>query len=178
MSKYSSFFLLSSAEYQKLGERLRLRKYGSWLAEEAWMREDQSQKRALFTLKAIDLARKIAKDKGIEDAEAFEMLQGSGMVDSELMGGYTAEATALMESMPSSRSQLEQLVTIFFKNRGEVLQGKKWEATTDWTDEDTKMLPKDILDQVEEFMVAEESGLIEETKDELDESSEEEEAKN
>lgn len=178
MSKYSSFFLLSSPEYEKLGDKLRLRKYGSWLAEEAWLREDQSQKRALFTLKAIDLARKIAKDKGIEDAEAFEMLQGSGVVDNELMGGYTAEATALMESMPSSRSQLEQLVTIFFRNRGEILQGKKWEPTTDWDDEDTKMLPKPILDQVEAFMTAEEAGLIEEIGENLEEESEEEEAKN
>lgn len=175
MSKYSSFFLLSSPEYEKLGDKLRLRKYGSWLAEEAWLREEQSQKRALFTLKAIDLARKIAKEKGIEDAEAFEMLQGSGMLDEELMGGYATEATALMESMPSNRSQLEQLVTVFFRNRGEVLQGKKWEPTDDWTGEDTKMLPKMVLDQVEEFMVAEETtGVV---KDE-DEEPGEEEAKN
>lgn len=175
MSKYSSFFLLSSPEYEKLNDKLRLRKYGSWLAEEAWLREDQSQKRALFTLKAIDLARKIAKEKGIEDAEAFEMLQSSGMIDEELMGSHTAEATALMESMPSNRSQLEQLVTIFFRNRGEVLVGKKWEPTDDWSDDDTKMLTKPILDQVEIFMVAEESGSA---VDKGDEEPDEDEAKN
>jgi hypothetical protein len=174
MSKYSSFFLLSSPEYEKLNDRLRLRKYGSWLAEEAWLREDQAQKRALFTLKAIDLARKIAKDKGIEDAEAFELLQGSGMIDEELVGGYAAEATALMESMPSSRSQLEQLVTVFFKNRGEVLQGKKWEPTEDWSDEDTRMLTSVILEKVEAFMMAEETANA----PKQDEEQEEEEAKN
>lgn len=174
MSKYSSFFLLSSPEYEKLNDKLRLRKYGSWLAEEAWLREDQSQKRALFTLKAIDLARKIAKDKGIEDAEAFELLQGSGMIDEELVGGYASEATALMESMPSSRSQLEQLVTVFFKNRGEVLQGKKWEPTEDWSDEDTRMLTSVILEKVEAFMVAEENANA----PKQDEEEEEDEAKN
>ncbi len=100
MSKYSSFFLLSSPEYEKLGDKLRLRKYGSWLAEEAWLREEQSQKRALFTLKAIDLARKIAKEKGIEDAEAFEMLQSSGMVDEELMGGYGSHGEHAIQSQP------------------------------------------------------------------------------
>lgn len=173
MSKYSSFFLLSSPEHEKLNDRLRLRKYGSWLAEEAWLREDQSQKRALFTLKAIDLARKIAKDRGIEDAEAFELLQGSGMIDEELVGGYASEATALMESMPSSRSQLEQLVTVFFKNRGEVLQGKKWEPTEDWSDEDTRMLTSAILEKVEAFMAAEEAVI-----NVKEEEKEEEEAKN
>jgi hypothetical protein len=178
MSKYSSFFLLSSPEYEKLGDKLRLRKYGSWLAEEAWLREEQSQKRALFTLKAIDLARKIAKDKGIEDAEAFELLQNSGMIDEELMGGYAAEATALMESMPSNRAQLEQLVTIFFRNRGEVLQGKKWEATDDWTEEDTKMLPKVIIQQVENFMVNEDSTGGTDGENSGEENEKEEEAKN
>ena len=176
MSKYSSFFLLSSPEYEKLSDKLRLRKYGSWLAEEAWLREDQSQKRALFTLKAIDLARKIAKERGIEDAEAFEMLQGSGIVDEELVGGHMPEATALMENMPSSRGQLEQLVTVFFKNRGEVLQGKKWESTDDWSDSDTRMLTSVILEKVEAFMLAEETASAPQ-KDE-DEEPEEEEAKN
>jgi hypothetical protein len=44
MSKYSDFFLLSSPEYADIGEKLRLRKYGSWLAEEAWLREEQNKK--------------------------------------------------------------------------------------------------------------------------------------
>lgn len=158
MSKYSSFFLLSSPEYEKLGDKLRLRKYGSWLAEEAWLREEQSQKRALFTLKAVDLAKKIAREKGISEGEAFEMLQSSAMFDDEFVGSYANEAAALMESMPSNRSQTEQLVTMFFKNRGEVLQGKKWEPTSDWTDEDTKMLPKLIIELVEAFMMMEEVG--------------------
>jgi hypothetical protein len=158
MSKYSSFFLLSSPEYEKLGDKLRLRKYGSWLAEEAWLREEQSQKRALFTLKAVDLAKKIAREKGISEGEAFEMLQSSAMFDDEFVGSYANEAAALMESMPSNRSQTEQLVTIFFRNRGEVLQGKKWEPTSDWTDEDTKMLPKLTIELVEAFMMMEEVG--------------------
>jgi hypothetical protein len=82
-----------------------------------------------------------------------------------------------MENMPSNRTQLEQLVTIFFRNRGEVLQGKKWEATDDWTDEDTKMLPKVILEQVEQFMLSEDStGVVDEKAEE--EEDEEGEAKN
>lgn len=160
-----------------LGDKLRLRKYGSWLAEEAWLRDEQSQKRALFTLKAVDLAKKIAKEREITEGQAFEMLQSSAMFDEEFVGSYASEAAALMDSMPSNRSQMESLVTIFFKNRGEVLQGRKWEATTEWTEEDTKLLPKSVLELVEAFMVLEENaGQVEEEDD--DDEKEEESEKN
>lgn len=152
MSKYSSFFLLSSAEYEKLTDKLRVRKYGSWLAEEAWIREDQSQKRALFTLKAIDLAKKIAKEKGVTDEEAFELLQSTQLNDRDVMGDFSMEAAGLMASMPSAREQQEQLVTAFMRNRGEVLIGKKWEPADEWTEEDTRKLPQMLLEQIEQFM--------------------------
>lgn len=176
MSKYSSFFLLSSPQYQKLGDKLRLRKYGSWLAEEAWLRDEQSQKRALFTLKAVDLAKKIAKELDISEGQAFEMLQSSAMFDDEFVGSYAKEAAALMENMPSNRSQMESLVTVFFRNRGEVLQGKKWEATTEWTEDDTRMLPKSILELVEAFMVMEET--VSQGDEQKEEEDEEESEKN
>lgn len=171
MSKYSSIFLLSNAEYQEIGDCLRLRKYGSWLAEEAWTREEQGQKRAQFTLRAIALAKKIAQEKGIDEEEAFALLQNGGNGQSVLQE-YSEEAIALMASLPSPREQFGELITIFFKNRGEVLQGKKWTPTDDWSMEDTKMLPKELLDQVEAFMAAEDKGVEEAAE------QQEEEAKN
>lgn len=172
MSKYSNIFLLSNAEYQEIGDCLRLRKYGSWLAEEAWTREEQGQKRAQFTLRAIALAKKIAQEKEIDEEEAFALLQNGGDGQSVLQE-YSEEAIALMASLPSPREQFGELITIFFKNRGEVLQGKKWTATDDWCMEDTKMLPKELLEQVEAFMAAEDKGIDETAEQE----EEEEEAK-
>jgi hypothetical protein len=171
MSKYSNIFLLSNAEYEEIGNCLRLRKYGSWLAEEAWTREEQGQKRAQFTLRAIALAKKIAQEKGIDEEEAFALLQNGGDGQSVLQE-YSEEAISLMASLPSPREQFGELITIFFKNRGEVLQGKKWTATDDWSMEDTKMLPKELLDLTEAFMAAEDKG-VEETAEQ-----EEGEAKN
>jgi hypothetical protein len=159
MSKYSNIFLLSNAEYEEIGNCLRLRKYGSWLAEEAWTREEQGQKRAQFTLRAIALAK------------AFALLQNGGDGQSVLQE-YSEEAISLMASLPSPREQFGELITIFFKNRGEVLQGKKWTATDDWSMEDTKMLPKELLDLTEAFMAAEDKGVEEAAE------QEEEEAKN
>lgn len=171
MSKYSNIFLLSNAEYEEIGDCLRLRKYGSWLAEEAWSREEQGQKRAQFTLRAIALAKKIAQEKGIDEEEAFALLQNGGDGQSVLQE-YSEEAISLMASLPSPREQFGELITIFFRNRGEVLQGKKWTPTDDWSMEDTKMLPKELLDQVETFMAAEDKGVEEAA------GEEEEEAKN
>jgi hypothetical protein len=172
MSKYSNIFLLSNAEYEEIGDCLRLRKYSSWLAEEAWVREEQGQKRAQFTLKAIALAKKIAQEKEIDQEEAFLMLQNNGNEDSVLQE-YSEEVISLMASLPSPREQLGELITIFFKNRGEVLQGKKWTPTEDWSMEDTQMLPKILLDKVEVFM-AMEDGSVKGAGDQ----EEEEEAKN
>ena len=162
MSKYSEFFLLSSAKYCELNERLRLRSYKSWLAEEVWCREAQGKKKAKFTLEVIRLARKIAKAKGIQEDEAFQLLQAGGEDREELLKEFGEEVNDIMDLAPSNREQFEELVTLFFKNRGEVMEGKKWTSTSDWSDEDTQKLPATILTAIEQFM-AEEEGTGEET---------------
>lgn len=173
MSKYSNIFLLSDAEYENIGDCLRLRKFGSWLAEEAWKREEQGQKRAQFTLRAIALAKKIAIEKEVNQDEAFAMLQGDYEGES-ILSEYSEEAVALMSSMPAAREQFGELITIFFRNRGEILSGKKWAATDDWTIEDTQKLPQVWLEQVEAFMAAEDRGQ----ESDKEQESEEEEGKN
>jgi len=165
MSKYSEFFLLSSAKYCELNEKLRLRSYKSWLAEEMWCREAQGKRKAKFTLEVIRLARKIAKAKGIEEDEAFQLLQAGGEDREDLLKEFGDEVNGIMDLAPSNREQFEELVTLFFKNRGEVMEGKKWISTSDWSDEDTQKLPATILTAIEQFM-ADEEGNGEETVEE------------
>jgi NTP pyrophosphatase (non-canonical NTP hydrolase) len=169
MSKYSEFFLLSSPEYCELNEKLRLRSYKSWLTEEVWCREAQNKKKAKFSLEVIRLARKIAKAKGIVEDEAFQLLQSNGEDREELLQEFGDEVNEIMELAPSNREQFEELVTLFFKNRGEVLEGKKWTSTSDWSKEDTQMLPSNILSSIEAF-IAEEEGYGEESSEEEEDS--------
>lgn len=169
MSKYSDFFLLSSPKYCELNAKLRLRSYKSWLTEEVWCREAQNKKRAKFSLEVIRLARHLAKAKGIGEDEAFLMLQAEGGDREELLKEFGNEVNSLMEMAPSNREQLEELITLFFKNRGEVLDGKKWLPTTDWSQEDTQKLPSNILAAIEKFM-AEEEGNEEDPTEEEDDS--------
>lgn len=159
MSKYSDFFLLSSAEYQEIGEKLRLRKYGSWLAEEAWLREEQNKKRAQFTLKTIQLARHIAKAKEISEEEAFQLLQGDTAERAEILSEFSEDTSRLMNLVPSGREQFEDLVTMFFRNRGEVFDGKKWRSTDEWEKNDTNKLPQSLLQEVENFMTQEDAAV-------------------
>lgn len=162
MSKYSDFFLLSSPDYEKIGEKLRLRKYGSWLAEEAWLREKQNQKRAQFTLQTIQLARRIAKERDMPEEDVFQLLQNESAERAEIFAEYSEEVTKLMGVLPSGKEQFEELVTLFFRNRGEVNIDKKWESTEDWSKEDTNKLPQAFLQQIEAFMAAEEGRAEEE----------------
>ena len=159
MSKYSEFFLLGSADYTEISEKLRLRKYGSWLAEETWLREEQNRKRAQFTLRTIQLAKRIATVKGIDEEEAFRLLQNASGDHGELFVEFAEDAAKLMDSAPSGREQFEELVTMFFRNRGEVCMGKKWCPTDEWSKEDTSKLPSTLLEKIEAFMGAED-GLL------------------
>ena len=159
MSKYSEFFLLGKADYVMIGDKLRLRKFGSWLAEEGWTKEEQARQRASFSLKAVDLARKIAKEQEISEEEAFDVLQKANESRSEVFEQYATEIDELMALMPSGREQLEELVTLFFRNRGQVKVDKKWEPTDEWSDEDTRMLPRAMLALIEEFMASEDEPL-------------------
>lgn len=159
MSKYSEFFLLGKADYMMIGDKLRLRKFGSWLAEEGWTKEEQARQRASFSLKAVDLARKIAKEQEISEEDAFDVLQQANETRSEIFEQYATEIDELMALMPSGREQFEELVTLFFRNRGQVKVDKKWEPTDEWSDEDTRMLPKAMLSLIEEFMASEDEPL-------------------
>ena len=159
MSKYSEFFLLGKADYMMIGDKLRLRKFGSWLAEEGWTKEEQARQRASFSLKAVDLARKIAKEQEISEEEAFDVLQQANETRSEIFEQYATAIDELMALMPSGREQFEELVTLFFRNRGQVKVDKKWEPTDEWSDEDTRMLPKAMLALIEEFMASEDEPL-------------------
>lgn len=162
MSKYSDFFLLGDAEYQNVTEKLRLRKYGSWLAQEAWTREEQSKKKAQLSLKSVYLARQIAADKQIPEEEAFAALQMQGGRGVEIFNEYKGQIEEIMELTPSGREQFEDLVTVFFRNRGQALIGKKWQETSDWEKEDTRKLPQDLLKKIQVFMAEEDAPEINE----------------
>jgi hypothetical protein len=108
---------------------MRIRSYGCWLTEEAWLREAQSKKQARFTLALIRIARKIAKERDVTEDEAFAMFEAQGNDRGEFFAGYEEEIDAAMTQALTNKERSEEMITLFMKNRGEVLEGKKWQPT-------------------------------------------------
>lgn len=162
MSKYS--FLLSSKEpeYFELSERLRLRKHGGWLVAEAIEQEEISKQQSQATIKAVQLAKKIALQKNIPLDEAFAVLQGAGEISEiELLSDFTEETMAMISSGSSVESNNAKLVSAFMRCRGEGLIEEEWVRLSDWTQEDTVGMSRDELTAVLEFIASEQDAEAE-----------------
>ena len=65
MSKYSFLLQTEEAEYFELLPTLRLRKHGSWLVAETIEQEEISRAQSQATIRAVQLAKRVAADKDI-----------------------------------------------------------------------------------------------------------------
>lgn len=161
MSKYS--FLLASEEpsYFELCPTLRMRKHGGWLVAESIEQEEISKAQSQSTIKAVQLAKKIASDKGISLDEAFELLQGgAAFSEAELLGDYTEEALSMITAGGSAEFGNAKLITAFMRCRGEGLIDGEWQELSDWTMEDTKAFTRPIVNKVMEFIAEEQDAEV------------------
>lgn len=156
MSKYS--FLLSSKEpvYFELNERLRMKRLGGWLVAETIEQEEISKIQSKATIKAVQLAKKIAESKGIKIDEAFELLQSGGdLGEMELLTEYTEETMEMIASGTSGQAINARLVTAFMRCRGEGLIDNEWVKLSDWTSEDTHSMTQEEMEAALGFIVEE-----------------------
>ena len=99
MSKYSFLLQSKEAEYFALTEHLRLKKHGGWLVAEAIEQEEISKAQSQATIRAVQLAKRIATTKGIELDEAFALLQGgTDLGEMELLSDFTEETLGMINS--------------------------------------------------------------------------------
>ena len=74
MSKYSFLLQSEETEYFELLPTLRLKKHGGWLVAESIEQEEISPNQSQATIRAVQLANRIAKDKDISLEEAFNII--------------------------------------------------------------------------------------------------------
>jgi hypothetical protein len=156
MSKYS--FLLQGKEpgYFSLNEGLRLRKHGGWLVAESIEQEEISRAQSQATIRAVQLAKRIAKVKEITLDEAFNLLQGgTGINEMELLGDFTEETLSMLNSSGSAEMSNAKLVTAFVRCRGEGLIDGEWAPLSDWSIEDTKNMDRSLINKALEFITEE-----------------------
>ena len=156
MSKYSFLVQTKTEDYFELLPEIRLKKYGGWLVAEAIEQEEISKLQSQATIRAVQLAKKIANNKGIGLDEAFELLQGGGAIsEAELLADFTDETLAMITSGTSVEATNARMVTAFMRSRGQGLIDEEWTDLSDWEIEDTKGLPRPIIAKVVEFIAAE-----------------------
>jgi hypothetical protein len=89
MSKYSFLLQAEEIEYFDLLPTLRLQKHGDWLVAESIEQEEINRTQSQATIRAVQLAKKIAAARDIALDEAFEMLQGAGgLTEMDLLRVY------------------------------------------------------------------------------------------
>lgn len=156
MSKYSFLLQGKEQEYFELLPNIRLRKHGGWLVAESIEQEEISRAQSQATIRAVQLAKRIATSKGIELEEAFGLLQGGGdLSEMELLGDFTEETLSMLNSGTSMEMGNAKLVTAFMRCRGEALIDDDWQVIEDWSIEDTKAMDRPTIAKAIEFIMSE-----------------------
>jgi len=161
MSRYSFLLASEEPEYFELTPTIRLKKHNGWLVAESIEQEEISKVQSQSTIKAVQLAKKIAAAKGIPLDEAFALLQGGGS-ESELLSEYAEEALSLMNSGSSVEYANARLVTTFIRCRGEGKKDGKWVSLSDWTMDDTKEMTRPLMAKMSDFITSEQDEEVKE----------------
>jgi hypothetical protein len=164
MSKYSFLLQTKTEDYFELLPEIRMKKYGGWLVAEAIEQEEISKLQSQATIRAVQLAKKIASAKGIPLDEAFGLLQGGGgsITEAELLSEYTEETLSMITSGSSVESTNARMVTAFIRSRGQGLIDGEWQDLADWELDDTKNLPRKAIAKVVEFIAEEQNAETQE----------------
>ena len=164
MSKYSFLLQTKAEDYFELLPEIRMKKYGGWLVAEAIEQEEISKLQSQATIRAVQLAKKIATAKDIPLDEAFGLLQGGGgsITEAELLSEYTEETLGMITSGSSVESTNARMVTAFIRSRGQGLIDGEWQDLADWEIEDTKNLPRKAIAKVVEFIAEEQNAETQE----------------
>jgi len=156
MSKYSFLLETKAEEFFELLPGIRLKKYGGWLVAEAIEQEEISKLQSQATIRAVQLAKRIAIAKDIPLDQAFELLQGGGAItESELLSDFTEETLSMITGGTSVEAINARMVTAFMRSRGQGLIDEEWQDLADWDIDDTKALPRKAIGMVVEFITSE-----------------------
>jgi len=164
MSKYSFLVNTEEPSYFLLNAMLRLQKHGGWLVGEAIEQEEISRIQSQATIRAVQLARRVAIAKGITLDEAFALLQqGTGLDELESLSDFTEETLNILASGNGAESGNARLVTAFIRSRGEGMIDGTWKKMEDWSAEDTKFLTREIMSKALEFIAEEQTREVKAT---------------
>ena len=162
MSKYSKIFF-GQKEYYDI-KPFRFPIYKDLVAGEIEGIEDLARKQVANTYALLKIARDVAQKQDIPVQDALDALSD---VDSnqDLLFDYVDEL-ALIQTQGQSVSEMKiETVTLFMRYRAEVKERSKWVQVPDWEMDDTREMPRRLLDDIYEFVGWERNGWPEEDDD-------------
>lgn len=113
------------------------------------------------TTEAFALASRIAKDKGIKVHIAMQKLQNLRNPENEdLLYEYFDEVNKLSPASAVGNIQRDKVCTVVMQLRGELKdpETNTYTRTTEWSAEDTDVVPSKMLDQIFEYIMWEQNG--------------------
>ena len=159
MSKYASI-LFGAEKYHEIGP-FRLPVYNDLVPGESKLIEEVSRRFTASTYKSIQLAKRIARDRGISVKEAVELLSRANDPENEdLVMDYVADLEEIQSSQIGAVAQKIAFVTVLLQFRGEAkLPGESdWTQLADWKESDTEHVPPAILEELFQFLTWERDG--------------------
>tara|TARA_Y100000401_G_scaffold29536_1_gene21542 strand:- start:378 stop:884 length:507 start_codon:yes stop_codon:yes gene_type:complete len=165
MSKYSKIFF-GQKKYHDI-QPFRFPIYNDLVAGEIEGIEALARKQASNTYALLKIAKDVAQKQDIPVQDALDALSD---VDSnqELLFEYVDEL-ALIQTQGQSVSEMKiETVTLFMRYRAELKERNKWVQVPDWEMDDTREMPRRLLDDIYDFVDWERNGWPE------DDDSEEE----
>lgn len=167
MSKYSSI-LFGAEKHHQIGP-FRLPVYNDLVPGESRRIEEVSRKFNTASYKSLQLAKRVAHERGITMKEAVDLLSRANESENEdIVMNYVTELEEIEQAQTSPTAQRISLVTVLLKFRAEIqLPGEDtWTQIRDWAEEDTENVPPAILEELFQFLTWERDGWPEEGKPE------------
>ena len=170
MSKYSKIFFGQKKYYDIKPFRFPI--YNDLVAGEIEGIEDTAKKQANNTYSMLKIAKSVATKQDIPVQEALDALSDMEG-NQDLLFDYVDELAEIQSQGQSVSEMKIETVTLFMRYRAELKDKGKWIQLPDWEMDDTREMPRKLLDEIFTFVDWERNGWPE--SDEADQNKEDSE---
>ena len=155
MSKYSKIFF-GQKKYHDI-QPFRFPIYNDLVAGEIEGIEALARKQASNTYALLKIAKDVSQKQDIPVQEALDALSD---VDGnqDLLFDYVDELAQIQTQGQSVSEMKIETVTLFMRYRAELKERNKWVQVPDWEMDDTREMPRRLLDDIYDFVDWERNG--------------------
>ena len=168
MSKYSKIFF-GQKKYHDI-QPFRFPIYNDLVAGEIEGIEALARKQASNTYALLKIAKDVAQKQDIPVQDALDAL--SDVDSNQELLFEDVDELALIQTQGQSVSEMKiETVILFMRYRAELKERNKWVQVPDWEMDDTREMPRRLLDDIYDFVDWERNGWPEDDDSEEDQGN-------